>query len=231
MRFLVIILVFINIGVWTVFNQDLFYDANNGTGNEEIDPDKMHLLTPHQLSTLPKVVKTKPDITEKKPAESVATVAKPETSNKCYVWGTFTHSNINKARSVVEKLALKPKTKEHNAKAKQRYWVYLPPLKNAAEAKEKAAELKARGINDLFVLQGNKNRNAISFGVFGDELLANKLLKGLNAKGIKAVKKARGEGNGNFSLHINQVSAQQFAKLSAKKSNYPKTNLKTVKCL
>jgi hypothetical protein len=230
MRFLVIILVFINIGVWTIFNQDLFYNANSSTGNEEIDPDKMHLLTPHQLSKLPKVVKTKPDIADKIAAKPVAAVAKVEAS-KCYVWGTFTNSNINKARSFVEKLALKPNTKEHSAKGKKRYWVYLPPLKNAEAAKKKAAELKASGISELFVLQGNKSRHAISFGVFGDEQLANKLLKDLNSKGIKAVKKTRGEGVTSYSLRINKVSSQKFAKLSAQQSSYPKTNLKTVSCL
>lgn len=246
MRFLVIILVFINIGVWTFFNQDLFYNAQSSTGNESIDADKMHLLTPHQLSKLPKVVKTTPDISEQPAAEkplakaaSTNSSATPvnqlasavKASEKCYVWGTFTNNNIQKARTMVEKLALTTTTKEHAPKEATRYWVYLPPLKDAASAKKKAAELKARGIKELFVLQGNKSRNAISFGVFGDEKLADKLLKNLNAKGIKAVKSVRGGGNGSFSLHINKVSAKKFAKLSANQSAYPKTNLKTVSCL
>ncbi|MGH8282801.1 MAG: SPOR domain-containing protein [Gammaproteobacteria bacterium] len=48
------------------------------------------------------------------------------------------------------------------------YWVYLPPFSSQAEANAAAKLLKARGVQDLYVVTEAANRNAISLGVFSD---------------------------------------------------------------
>lgn len=51
-------------------------------------------------------------------------------------------------------------------KSKQGYWVYLPPFGSKREADAAMALLKRRGVQDIYVVTDEANRNAISLGVF-----------------------------------------------------------------
>ncbi len=230
MRFIIIILIFINLGVWTFFNQDLFYKVNASTGNAEMVPDKMHLLTPHQLSKLPTITTTVDAIDEPPQLDINVVTSEPEPVH-CYTWGILNKVNISTAKNIISELSLEATMEEHSSKEAIRYWVYLPPLKSASAAQTEAARLKAKGIKDLFVLQGKKWRNAISFGVFEDEALASKLLKSLKGKGIKNVTKTmRGKGSGGYSLHISNVKSETLKTLKAKKAAYPATKINESNC-
>lgn len=46
------------------------------------------------------------------------------------------------------------------------YWVYLPPFGTRHEAEAAEKMLKARGVEDLYVVTDEANRNALSLGVF-----------------------------------------------------------------
>ena len=48
------------------------------------------------------------------------------------------------------------------------YWVYLPPFVSRREAEAAAKLLRQRGVKDLYVVNDEANRNAISLGVFSD---------------------------------------------------------------
>ena len=86
-------------------------------------------------------------------------------------------------------------------------------------------------MTDIFVVLEPKWRNAISFGVFEDEQLANKLLNELKAKGVKDVVKAlRNQGKGHSSLIFNNLAANQITALKQLKSEFPEAALKEVGC-
>ena len=69
------------------------------------------------------------------------------------------------------------------------YMVYLPPLSTRAEADRKVAELRAKGVSELFVIQEPAPmRNAISLGVFRSTEAATHQVETLAARGIKGVK-------------------------------------------
>jgi hypothetical protein len=229
MRTLVWILILINVGIWTFFNQDFFYAKPSTTAQVEIDPDKMHLLTQHQLNALPK---NTPEPTPTVTAQpDIASVVSTSELTSCYEWGLFSGDTIADAQTTASKLLLPATLKEHSSSDAKRYWVYLPKLKNAQAAQEKAAELKGLGVNDLYVMQDPKWKNAISFGIFEDEQLAANLLQELQAKGIKnATKAIRNQGAKSYSLMIKDVSVAGLDNLKAVKTDFPDATIKEVSC-
>ncbi len=231
MRYIVSLLVIINIGIWVYFNQDVFYRATPSAAHTEIEPDRIHLLTEHQLDLLPKTNIETPAAT---PPEATAT---PQSSvnvteaKGCYEWGIFTKNNIDNAQTMANKLLLQATLKEHTPTEAKRYWVYLPKLKSSQAAQEKAAELRGMGVSDLYILQDSKWKNAISFGIFEDETLATKLYEDLKAKGVKNVTKSqREQGAGNFSLSINNATASDIGHLKDVKAEFPEAEIKEVAC-
>ncbi len=230
MRYIVCLLAILNVGIWTYFNQDFFYQTPIQASRVEIEPDKIHLLSDHQLNALPKI---KPAPIEENPAASENTVNVVSEAEKtsCFEWGIFNQSNIDDAQTTAAKLLLQASLKEHSSSDAKRYWVYLPKLKNTQAAEEKAEELKSLGITDLYILQDAKWKNAISFGMFEDETLATKLLEDIKAKGVKnVVKAAKTQGGGSYSLLIKNARANDYKNLKEVKSDFPEANVKEVAC-
>ena len=229
MRYIISLLVLINIGIWVYFNQNFFYQATPTAAHTEIEPDKMHLLTEHQLNLLPN--------TNAAPAATPLDIAAPQNNvsvtetTGCYEWGIFTKNNIDNAQTTASKLLLQATLKEHTPTEAKRYWVYLPKLKSSQAAQEKAAELRGMGVSDLYILQDSKWKNAISFGIFEDETLAAKLFEDLKTKGVKNVTKSqREQGAGNFSLYIKNATATDIGHVKEVKTEFPEAEIKEVVC-
>jgi hypothetical protein len=213
------LLVIINLMLLAYFNFDYLWPSMPVAKVSELNPEKISLLSQQQIDALPKK--------EIIAAEPVITVA----STSCYEWGIFSASSITEAQTAVSKLSLQPTTKEQTSKNAKRFWIYKAPLKSAQEAQAKALQLKALGVQDLFVVQEPRWRNAISFGVFEDEKLAIKLLNELKAKGVRdVVKTLRNQGKGHFSLLFNHLAEPQVAEINMLKANFPEADLKEVAC-
>lgn len=254
MRFVVSILAFVNLAVWLYFNQDFFYQSSFKSTKPEINADKLLLLTPHQLSLLSEEKKEVESMSSAPESEDhkkkvtinvVSTdqlkikdatpttnktveVAPPKPPTYCYAIEAFDTNEIEDAQTKVTQLGLKSEIKELKANNTKRYWVYLPPLPSADAAQQKVVELKLLGVEDLFVLQNAKWKNAISFGVFGDEALAQRLLENLQKRGVKdVVKSLRVQGNGNYRLFVKDITTNQ---LSTLKSTFPKAKAKKTSC-
>ncbi len=149
----------------------------------------------------------------------------------CFEWGIFSDTNLAKAQKALSKIALQASVREQNSDHPKRYWVYSPPAKTVAAAQKKAAELKALGIEDLFVVQEEKWKNAISFGIFEDELLADKLMQELKAKGVKNIEKSlRSNGKGQHSLMFSKLNENEITELNKLKPDFPMTTLKEITC-
>jgi len=231
MRYIVCLLGLLNIGIWTYFNQDIFYQSPIQQARAEIDPDKIHLLTQHQLDALPKITPA-PAETSLAPADenTVAVVSEAETTS-CYEWGIFNNANIDDAQTTSAKLLLQTTLKQHSGSEAKRYWVYLPKLKDNQAAQEKAEALKSLGISDLYILQDPKWKNAISFGMFEDEALATKLFEDIKSKGVKnVIKTVRTQGGGSYSLLIKNAHKSDLKNLKDVKSEFPEANVKEVAC-
>jgi len=67
--------------------------------------------------------------------------------------------------------------------------VYLPPAGGREGAQRRAAELKERGVDNFFIMQGdNPLRHAISLGVFKSDGAAQKLVDQLQRQGVRGVR-------------------------------------------
>jgi len=215
------LLVLINLGLLAYFNSGYILPGKPEIKLTEINPDKIKLLSQAEIDTLPKNIQTSP---------SLATI-EPQPVTMCFEWGIFSDASLAKAQKALVKLAIQATAKEENSNQPKRYWVYQPPVKTTAEAQKKAAEFKELGIEDLFVVQEEKWKNAISFGIFEDEKLAEKLVQELRAKGIKNIEKIlRTNGKGQHSLFLGSINDNQIAELKRLKPDFPAAELKEVGC-
>jgi hypothetical protein len=188
----------------------------------------------------PEVKASDAKLVEAKPAEKAvaekALAAKPAETHAaaqtaCYEWSGFNMARVTEAASLAQQINIKTQTNMTSAGQESvRYWIYKPPLATAEAAQTKADELRKLGVEDFFIVQDDpKWRNAISFGVFRDEKLADKLMADLKNKGVKLLIKATRNG-GQAVIKLQQVSPQQFASLQKSRSHFPDNVLKEIPC-
>ena len=216
-------LILLNLGLLAYFNIGYIMPGKPEIKLAEINPDTIKVLSQSEIDALPKKQTALPLI-------STPTL-EPEAKATCFEWGTFSDSNLANAQKVLTRMSLPITAKQQEAEGPKRYWVYRPPLKTAADAQKKAVELKALGVADLFVVQEEKWKNAISFGIFEDEQLATKLMQELQAKGVKNVEKVlRSNGKGHHSLALGSLNESQIAELKKLQPDFPAAELKEVSC-
>ena len=237
MKLFVYLLVLFNVGLLAYFNMDLIAPKPAAV-DHSIQPEKLKVLSEKELEAIPKK--------NARPAASatgslVNAAAQVSVQNaeqatqaptSCYKWGNFTKTNLPSAQVVLVRLGLQSVVnQEAVAQVDKRFWVYYPPLKSAALAQQKAAEIKALGINELFIVQDSQWRNAISFGLFQDEQLATNLLNELQTKGVKGVTKAlHNPGKSLTSLFIKAVTPDAALELQKIKPEFVGTELVSVAC-
>lgn len=231
MKWLVGLLVLVNLGLFAVFNlEGLPKQTAVASNHQPINEDQLKLLSEKEVAALPKKTPPPPLAPDTPPVPlPVEVAAAPELG--CYEWGSFSNVGMFKARKVLLNLSLKSTIKMNSRQEAVRYWVYIPRLKTAELAQAKAAEVRALGVTDLFVVQEPQWRNAISFGVFQDEQLALNLLTELKAKGVNsAVKGVRNQEKGQASLIIADMPSTTAAELEKLKPEFPGSELKKVNC-
>ena len=231
MKKLVWLLVIVNVGLLAYFNLDYILPATPTVKFTELNPEKISLLSQKQIDALPKKTTSVAEPKVAEPIIAAAVTAVATAPSSCYEWGVFSAPSVASAQTAASKLSLQATVKEQTSQQAKRFWVYRPPLKTAQEAQAKAAELKSLGVQDMFVVQEPKWRNAISFGVFEDEQLAIKLMNELKSKGVKDVVKAlRNQGKGHFSLMFNNLTEAKVAEIKLLKSEFPEAVLKESTC-
>ncbi|PKO52686.1 MAG: sporulation protein [Betaproteobacteria bacterium HGW-Betaproteobacteria-20] len=229
MKKIVWLLVFINIGLFAYFNLEHIIPGAPKATRAEINPEKINVLSPQQINALPK--KSAGALTPDAVSTNAVATSTANVEASCYEWGIFSTVSLGNAQRAASNLLLQPTVKEQTSLEAKRFWVYKPPMKSAEAAQAKALELKALGVQELFVIQNSRWKNAISFGVFEDEKLASSLLNELKAKGVKDVVKAlRSQGRGHASLLFNKLTDADAVALKKLKPDFPEANLKVVSC-
>lgn len=223
MKWWVWLLVLVNVALLAYFNMDTLM-PRPVAADRAISADKLKVLSAKDLDAMPKKM-------EAEGTPVIAPTATPQTTS-CYKWGNFSTTNLPSAQVVLVRLGLSAEVKQEALENQdKRFWVYYPALKTAELAQQKANEIKALGIEDLYIVQDSQWRNAISFGLFNDEQLASNLLKDLQAKGVKGATKAlRNPGKALSSLLINGVSASAALELHKTKHEFLGTELAPAAC-
>lgn len=165
MRIILILLLLANLTLYAYTRLD------SGSGEavllqDQIQPDKIKLLTPQQVATLG-------------PAK-VAALA-----DVCLEWGPFSDPDRTRALADVESLALGRLLTQKRVEFENGYWVSMAPFSNRTAAETRIAELRKQGVKDLAVADAGRGQFAVSFGTFRTEVAAVARADELAVLGVK----------------------------------------------
>ena len=198
MRTLFLLLLFANVAffAWARYVAPPEGAADPAPLSRQIEPEKLRIIAARDL----------PPPTPPKP---------PVIPTKCLEWGSFTLADAPGAEQRLEPLALGPRLAQRRTEETAGWWVFIAPQANRSAALKKAAELKALGIEDYFIVQEEgANRWALSLGVFRTEESAQSHLAALRRQGVRSAQVgARETLVPKIWLQVKSVDAPLEAKL------------------
>lgn len=104
----------------------------------------------------------------------------------CLEWGAFTLTDYPRAEKALEPLALGARLGQRRTEDTAGWWVFIPPQGTRQGALKKAAELKALGVNDYYIMGEEADTPwALSLGVFRSEQAALARLTALRNIGVR----------------------------------------------
>lgn len=165
-------------------------------------------------------------------ADSAPAATSPETL-LCLEWGDFSGSDLKRATAALSALQLGDKLSQYQVEHSIGYWVYIPPLENKGAVTQKIAQLKARGIEEYFVVpDAGPWLNAISLGVFKTQEAAQSFFDDLER--TRDVHTAKlGERSSKFKTSVfvlNGADAATMAELTEVQKDFAGSTLKNVPC-
>ena len=174
--FLALLLANVAFFAWSRYVSPPEAGADPGPLGRQIEPQKLKVVAPPELAqpaAAPAVMRAAP--------VAVAMA-------KCIEWGSFTLTDAPRAEKALEPLALGPRLGQRHTEEQAGWWVFIPPQTNGRPgAIRKAAELKALGISDYFIVQDDgPHRWALSLGVFRTEEAARARLVALRTQGVRS---------------------------------------------
>ena len=165
-------------------------------------------------------------------AESMPFAIKSDTP-VCLEWGDFSGADLTRATAALSALELGDKLSQYQVENAIGYWVYIPPLKNKAAVTQKIAQLKARGVEEYFIVSdAGPWLNAISLGVFKTREAAQNFLDDLQQ--TRDIRTAQiGERASKFKTTVfvlNGPDAATMAELTRMQQGFPGSTLRNVPC-
>lgn len=175
MRTLFLLLVLANLAffAWANFIGELDTQSDPRPIARQVVPEKLRILPPDPATKATAVVTAKPA------PEAAGRIA-------CLEWGGFTPADATRAGEALAPLALGTRLTQRQVDDSASWWVYIPPRPNRADALKKVGELKARGVDEYFIVQDEGPfQFALSLGVFKTEAAAQSRLEALRAKDVR----------------------------------------------
>ena len=161
---------------------ELFFGRRRAAGVEPAGQADRRRQTPHPAPLGPgqKALPAKPA------AETQPAAAAAPAPIACLEWGGFSAAEAQRAAELLAPLSLGGRLSQREIEDSAGWWVFIAPQGGRQGAQKKAAELKALGVDDYFILQDEgKMRFALSLGVFKTQAAADSRLEALRAKGVK----------------------------------------------
>ena len=167
MRIVVLLLVIANL---TFFAYTRLDDAGRNEGarlKQQIQPDKIKLLTPPQVAALG-------------PAKMAAL------ADVCLEWGPFSDGERAKAIAELESLQLGRLLSQRRVDIDGVYWVSLGPFASKSLADRRSANLRGQGITDVSTIDAGRGQFSVSLGMYPTELAARARAAAMARQGIAA---------------------------------------------
>jgi hypothetical protein len=169
MRIVVLLLVIANL---TFFAYTRLDDASRGEGarlKQQIQPDKIRLLTPPQVAALG-------------PAKMAAL------ADVCLEWGPLSDVERAKAIADLEPLQLGRLLSQRRIDIDSVYWVSLGPFANKSLADRRSADLRSQGVADVSTIDAGRGQFAVSLGMYRTELAARTRADALARQGVASTR-------------------------------------------
>jgi hypothetical protein len=178
MRALFLLLVLANLAffAWARYGSPPENGLDPAPLTRQIEPEKLRIVGPD-------------DAPQAAPAtlKSVAAAKPLPVLFACLEWGSFTLADAPRAEKALEPLALGTRLAQRRTEEAAGWWVFIPPQGSRQAALKKAAELKALGVEDYFVVPDEgPQRWALSLGVFRSEEAAQARLATLRQQGVRS---------------------------------------------
>lgn len=132
-----------------------------------------------------------PAAPEPEPAPPVPAVAPPVQTIACTQAGAFATADARRFETRIARLELGARAVRTSVPFQEvtSHLVYLPPNGGKEGADRRVAELKEKGVQNFFVMQGDSPlRWAVSLGVFKTESAAQSLAAALGKQGVRGVR-------------------------------------------
>ncbi|WP_426210015.1 SPOR domain-containing protein [Massilia sp. TWP1-3-3] len=182
-----------------------------GRIKNQINTDKLRL----QPAGLPPVLPTSPEAAAPAVTETSATGA----LIACTEIGNFAAAEARRFERQVAPLQLADKQSQEEVAGQEitSHMVMIPPLGSKEAADKKAAELKAQGVSNFFIMNDSSpTKWAISLGVFKSEAAAQTLMAALKKQGVVGAKVAgRSSAATRLVYRFRNIDADTRAKLDA----------------
>ncbi len=230
MRTAFLILLLANLGffAWWRYGSPPDAAADPAPLARQIDPEKLKIVAPKDL---PPPAPPKPAAAAR--IEPVQPPPPPPVALKCMEWGSFTIADAPRAEKALESLALGARLAQRRTEETAGWWVFIPPQPKVPNVRQaalrKAAELRALGVEDYFIVQEEgQYRWALSLGVFRTEDAARARLAALRTQGVRsAVVGARETVVPKVWLQVRGVDPALEAKLKELTVQVESTELRT----
>ena len=177
--FLLVLLANLAFFAWANFFSESDTQSDPRPLSRQVAPEKLRVLPSTISGRTPPVVAPAKPAAETPSPQAAATKA-------CLELGAFMAADLARASEALAPLSLGARLSQRQVDDTATWWVFIPPRGSKQDAQKKAAELKARGIDEYFILQDEGPlRYALSLGVFKTEAAATSRLEALRAKGVK----------------------------------------------
>lgn len=110
--------------------------------------------------------------------------AAPVQAAACVEWGPFAQADMVAAIASAQRSGFRTVDAVRREGRPNAWMVYVPPLANADEARQRAAVLRQQGVSDVYVLPDGPHRLGVSLGVFRSEESALTQQRQLVQRGI-----------------------------------------------
>jgi hypothetical protein len=207
-------------GVLLAYSQGVL---GNFKGSEREPARMKNQLSPDKLVLIPAV----------RASAALTETAKPAELAACIEVGNFAPAEARRFEARLAPLELGERQSRQSVASSEAtsHIVYVPPLASKEAAERKAAELKAIGVTDYFIMSDNSPMKwAISLGVFKSEAAAQTLLAALNKQGVHSARlAARGAPTNKVAFQFRAIDAAAKAKIDDIASSFPALETRSCK--
>lgn len=189
MRIVLIILTLLNLLAFASAMGWLGHSAARGEPerlSNQLNPERIQLRPAGAVPADAPVDAPAPSASTELPA-AAAPDTPPTAKLACVIFGGLTEAQIAPLRQAIRIASPEVRTEHLSTTTPSAWWVRIPPNGGREGAERKVAELRALGVDDLFIVQDpGPNQFAVSLGLFKSEAKAQQHLAFLQNKRVRS---------------------------------------------